>query len=60
VLLAVAVVVATERAIARAPRLAAISVTCALALAVVLHRPASARADTVRGLWNDRAGAACS
>ena len=62
VLLAVAVVAATERAAARAPRLAPAAVACALALVVVVHRPAtvSASGETVRRLWNDRAGAACS
>jgi hypothetical protein len=62
VLLAVAVVVVTERAIARAPHLAAVAVTGALALVVLVHRPAAASGstDTVRRLWNDRAAAVCS
>jgi len=62
VLLAIMVVVATERAIARVPHLAAVAVTGALALVVVVHRPAtvSASTDMVRRLWNDREAAACS
>jgi hypothetical protein len=62
VLLAVAVVVATERTIARAPRSAAVAVAGAIALVLVVYRPAvvSASGATVRRLWNDRAAAACS
>jgi hypothetical protein len=62
VLLATTVVVAVERAVAAAPRFAAVAVTSALGLVVVLHRPAAGSAgfDTVRRLWNDRAAAACS
>ena len=62
VLLAITVVAATERAIARAPRLAGAAVACALLLVSAVLRPptVNASADTVRRLWNDRAGAACS
>jgi hypothetical protein len=49
VLLAAAVVVATEWAIARAPRLAAVVVTCALVLVVVLHRPATGEREHRHG-----------
>lgn len=63
VLLAVMVVVATEHLAARVPRFAAAAIAGTLLLFVVLiHRPATAgaSADTVRRLWGDRAGAACS
>lgn len=61
-LLALAVVATTERAVARTPRVAAVAVVLALALVAVLHRPAAGNAgtETVRRLWNDRAAAVCS